>query len=137
MKRKNEIIMNDVQYSCWTNFAQNFIDWSMSQKKFKRFTRKGYGSPGRKFKEKFLWCVTIRKEWFSIEIYRGDRHWKKKNEKGDTKATAITASVLSVLPDVLFILVTMSAVTSVIVVTDLRPIVNHSLSSLSSTSSVL
>lgn len=62
---------------------------------------------------------------------------KKKNEKGDTKATAITASVLSVLPDVLFILVTMSAVTSVIVVTDLRPIVNHSLSSLSSTSSVL
>lgn len=62
---------------------------------------------------------------------------EKKNEKGDTKATAITASVLSVLPDVLFILVTMSAVTSVIVVTDLRPIVNHSLSSLSSTSSVL
>lgn len=56
----------------------------------------------------------------------------KKNEKGDTKAAAITASVLSVLPDVLFILVTMSAVTSVIVVTDLRPIVNHSLSSLSS-----
>lgn len=40
---------------------------------------------------------------------------EKKNEKGDTKAAAITASVLSVLPDVLFILVTMSAVTSVIV----------------------
>lgn len=86
MKRKNEIIMNDVEYSCWTNFAQNFIDWSMSQKKFKRFTRKGYGSPGRKFKEKFLWCVTIRKKWFSIEIYRGDRHWKKKKRKGGHKS---------------------------------------------------
>lgn len=51
---------------------------------------------------------------------------------GDTKATAITASALSVLPEVLFILVAMSAVTFVIVVTDLRPIVNHSLSGLSS-----
>ena len=56
----------------------------------------------------------------------------EKKGGGDTKATAITASALSVLPEVLFILVAISAVTSVIVVTDLRPIVNHSLSGLSS-----
>lgn len=58
---------------------------------------------------------------------------KKEEGGGDTKATAITASALSVLPEVLFILVATSAVTSVIVATDLRrPIVNHSLSGLSS-----
>lgn len=110
----------------------------LSQKRFKRFTRKGYTSPGRKFKEKFHGASRSgRNDFQSKFIGATGTEKKKKNEKGDTKAAAITASVLSVLPDVLFILVTMSAVTSVIVVTDLRPIVNHSLSSLSSTSSVL
>lgn len=73
----------------------------------------------------------------NLSARHGGTPWRAVEKKErDTKATAITASALSLLPEVLFILATMSAVTSVIVVTDLRPIVNHSLSGLSSRPSV-
>lgn len=79
-KKKNETIINERGIFVLKKFSvQNFIDRSMtSEKKFKRFKT-------GKFKEKFLRRVTIRKEWFSIEIYRRDRHFEKKKRKKKRK----------------------------------------------------
>ena len=135
-KKKNETIINERGIFVIKKFSvQNFIDRSTSEKRFKRFKT-------GKFKEKFLRRVTIRKEWFSIEIYRCDRHFekKKKKEKKTKRGTQKPPQLL--LPFCPFYRMSYSysslwaPLLPSLYVTDLRPIVNHSLSSLSSTSSV-